>query len=385
MNNSYSSTRLTTFGRCKKLYKDKYIDYIKSKQTYSSPSNSRIIGNTLHKAMENIDDKQTYMLYYLDQFIFKTQENYTELLKIQKMRDQMVLFLKDNIAGEYKTEYVVKASFYGDILEGQIDLIEFIDPTTVNIFDFKFSGSIAAVDPFQLNFYKFILELNGLKVNKMKYITLPQSKIKLKEKNGEDIKDYIKRINSLRFVPNCIEVDIIENMERVVLNKITEIERERDYDFKETDNCKTCINKQCQHSMYGTQEESLLMKQEQAKNEMYLTEKLSHEELIFDIINQEKNNIWLVGNYTNLLQLNKLSKLENANIIITDLCDLNKRYGDQKEYLLSMISLLQSKNKISAIVPTKEESFFYNGKIVRGSCPLNFSRNQMRYFLPYLI
>lgn len=386
--NKYSYTKINTFSRCKKQYKDKYITRRPAITTQASPSNSRLIGQTLHLAADSWND---YIGEYLKNFKFRDNEVYNELYKIQRMRSTLRRFLyeelepDDNVFEQFEFEYTVRCSFWDNILDGTIDLVVWRNDerTKCDIVDFKFS-SADNFDPLQLNFYKYILNQNGIEVSNMYFFKMTPSKIKLKESSGETNEELIKRINELKFEPKLIKVPCYEKIEHVILGLLTDIERETKFEYEENKNCRTCTNKSCKYNNYKSEIDlALSPKIGEYENELIKVTSDENMNEYIKLITETKTNLNLIDQDTTISKIMELSRVENSNIIIKDLCSLNAKYKDSDEYLLAIISLLKSNNKISAFITCSTIDCQFNGSKIKEDYPTNLSKLQKRYFIPY--
>jgi len=228
----YSYSRVDCFKQCPYKFKLKYIDQL---ETVSDPEpwDHLICGKTIHKGIE--EDLKAALEYYISQFPILTDLHINEIIKFEILIPKLKNLLKDiNILQQ---EYTVETQTF----KGILDLITQNDDGTVDIFDFKYSNNIDNyMNSNQLHLYKYFLEHQGFKVNKLGFIFIPKTFIR--QKKDEDIYHFRKRL--IQTVENSqiqlIEISYDEAKVNEFFESINQIERITEYSKNISNLCHWC-------------------------------------------------------------------------------------------------------------------------------------------------
>ena len=173
----YSHSRIESFKSCLYKYKLHYINKLKTIPNQAA-DNALYLGSALHKGIET--NIQTALEEYFNNFYVITDAQINEAIKLKYLIPKVKEVLQDvNI---YAQEFRISSNRF----IGYADLITKNKDGTVDIFDFKYSNNIQNyLESDQLHIYKYFLEQQGFKVDKLGFIFIP--KISIKEKKTEDI------------------------------------------------------------------------------------------------------------------------------------------------------------------------------------------------------
>ena len=113
---------------------------------------------------------------------------------------------------------------------GIVDLITQNSDGTVDIFDFKYSNNVDNyMNSSQLHLYKYFLEQEGFKVNKLGFIFIPKTFVR--QRKDEDLyqfrKRLIKRVEESEI--QLVEIYYDESKVEEFFNSIQEIEQATEY------------------------------------------------------------------------------------------------------------------------------------------------------------
>lgn len=180
----YSHSRIESFKNCRYKYKLHYINKLKTIPNQAA-DNALYLGSALHKGIET--NIQTALKEYFNNFYVITDAQINEAIKLKYLIPKVKEVLQDvNI---YAQEFRISSNRF----IGYADLITKNKDGTVDIFDFKYSNNIQNyLESDQLHIYKYFLEQQGFKVDKLGFIFIP--KISIKEKKTEDIYQFRKRL-----------------------------------------------------------------------------------------------------------------------------------------------------------------------------------------------
>jgi RecB family exonuclease len=180
----FSHSRIETFKSCLYKYKLRYIDKLQTVPDQAA-DNALYLGTALHKGIET--DVTTAIREYFNNYYVITDQQINEAIKLEYLIPKVKEVLQDvNI---YAQEFRISSNRF----IGYADLITKNKDGTVDIFDFKYSNNIQNyLESDQLHIYKYFLEQQGFKVDKLGFIFIP--KISIKEKKTEDIYQFRKRL-----------------------------------------------------------------------------------------------------------------------------------------------------------------------------------------------
>ena len=223
-----SHSKVDLFKRCPYHFNLKYIE--KATELDKFEANSPLkVGNAIHYGIE-VDDKDKMVEYYYSMYPVITDLIINESIKLEMAFDKVMPIVRSlNIKHQ---EYLIDE----DDFVGIVDLITDNGDGTVDIFDFKYSNSVDSYNnSYQLHIYRYYLELQGYKVNRMGYIFIPKTFIR--QKRSEDLVQFRKRIIETY---KDLEVQLVEvehdDMAMIYyLNEVKEVRNALDnvytYDF----------------------------------------------------------------------------------------------------------------------------------------------------------
>lgn len=182
----YSHSRVECFNSCPYKFKLRYLDKLKVIEDYE-PNNALICGNTIHTGAEKGLDEA--LQFYKNNFNVFSDKNIDEVIKFEYLIPNLI----DEINQLEVLEHEHKIDNENFI--GYVDLITKNDDGTVNVYDFKYSNNIEKykTSP-QLHLYKYYLEQEGFKVDRMFFIFVP--KVQIRQKKTETLFEYRERIKS---------------------------------------------------------------------------------------------------------------------------------------------------------------------------------------------
>jgi phage nucleotide-binding protein len=181
----FSHSRVSTFEKCPYQFKLRYLDQI---DVIPDPlaDDPLIVGNAIHTGAEK--DERAMLNFYFSQFTLIGDLHINEATKLTALLKK----LKDHLGGmpgNFKQEYKIERPEF----VGFVDLIVSNSDGTVDIYDFKYSNHVQNyLDSKQLHLYKFYLEREGFKVNRLGFIFIPKTSIR--QKKTEDLYQFRKRL-----------------------------------------------------------------------------------------------------------------------------------------------------------------------------------------------
>lgn len=177
---------ITDYAHCPYHYKLRYVDKVETIKNQDA-NNALFLGTAIHYGAETGSTQKMLDKYYSNYYIIN-DENINEAIKIEHLLPKALNFIN-----QYETlEHEV--SFKSGSFTGTVDLLAHNQDGTVDLYDYKYSNNIDnyIASP-QLHLYKYFLELQGYKVNKMGFIFIPKTFIR--QKNSEDLHTFRKRLN----------------------------------------------------------------------------------------------------------------------------------------------------------------------------------------------
>lgn len=230
------NSSITSFQKCPYNY---YLRYQLELETLKNqdPDNPLYVGTAIHYGAET-------------EFAFKMLENYTnnyyligdkhinEMMKLEALLPK-VLEIKHSLGEKFTHEYY----FTSGTFHGTVDLIVHSDDGTVDLYDYKYCSK-KSVEKYkesaQLHLYKYFLEQQGFKVNKLGFIFIPKTYIR--QKKTEDLYQFRKRLQQelekLQPTVHYLEYDHNKVIE-ALLTGITALET-KEYTKNVCDTCKFC-------------------------------------------------------------------------------------------------------------------------------------------------
>jgi len=228
----FSYSRVDSFKNCPYKWKLHYIDDLKTVPN-QDPSNALYLGNALHKGIETTVSQA--IEEYLEHYYVITDSNVNEVIKLELLIPKVKEILSDiNI---YAQEYEINTPRF----KGFIDLITQNKDGTVDVFDFKYSNNVENyMKSGQLHIYKYFLEQQGLKVNKLGFIFVPKTGIR--QKKTEDLYQFRKRLVETVKESQVIIKEIKYEPNKVIefFDKIIDIKEETEFHKNETKLCGWC-------------------------------------------------------------------------------------------------------------------------------------------------
>lgn len=228
----FSYSRVSCFNHCPYQFKLRYLDEYESIHDPEA-NNALICGNSVHLGIEkSIEDA---IEFYKSQFYILNDLHIEEIIKIEYLVPKVKELL--NALNIYSHEYVILTKRF----KGIIDLITLNEDGSVDVWDFKYSNNIDNyLKSGQLHIYKYFLEQQGFKVNKLGFIFIP--KVNIRRKKNEDTFEFRNRLISEL---NKSEIQIREvkyNPTKVIdfYNDITDILTANEYKKNVTRLCNWC-------------------------------------------------------------------------------------------------------------------------------------------------
>lgn len=221
-----------TFQQCPYKFKLRYIDKLEIIPNID-PWNPLICGNTIHVGAEK--GLQQALQFYKSNYLLINDLHINEMIKFGILIPKIKELLKDiNILYQ---EYTI------DIPEfiGIVDLITQNENGTVDIFDFKYSNNVDNyMDSSQLHLYKYFLEQEGFKVNRLGFIFIPKTFIR--QRKDENLYQFRKRL--IKTVEESkiqlVEIKYDESKVEEFFKGIEEIEQAIEYPKNITNLCNWC-------------------------------------------------------------------------------------------------------------------------------------------------
>ena len=228
----FSYSRVSTYQQCPRRFKYQYIDEIKLIDD-PTPDNALVVGNALHLGLEtNVDNM---LKHYYNHYNIIDDRHVNEAIKLEVLAKKGHELLNGiNILHQ---EYEINVPEF----KGIVDLITQNPDGTIDVFDFKYSNNVDRyLESGQLHIYKYFLEQQGFKVNKLGFIFLPKTMIR--QKKSENLYQFRKRLietlNELNI--RVVEVKYQEEKVHEFLNSCNEINQAEDYPKNETKLCDWC-------------------------------------------------------------------------------------------------------------------------------------------------
>lgn len=331
MQASYS--RISAFKNCLFKYRLHYIDKLKLIKD-PAPDNALIVGNSIHLGIET----NTYEMldHYLSEYRLIDDLQVNECIKLEFLADLVRKYI-DNFEILYQ-EYLIDTQGF----KGIVDLITSNHYGSVNVYDFKYSNNIHNyLESGQLHVYKYFLEKQGFKVDKLGFIFIPKTGIR--QKKTEDLYQFRKRLKETlkSFEIKIIEVPYNESKVMEFLDDCKKAQSITEYSKNQTKLCDWCeYQKYCLEGI----------------DYMILPENKRHEKKI-----NFKPDQWLYGDsytgktthvdgFNNTLMLNTDGNIDNITspvIRITDTVKVEGRLTTRIyawENFLEVLSELEKRN-----------------------------------------
>ena len=178
---------------------------------------------------------QKALEFYKSNFPIINDLHINEMIKFETLIPKIKDLLKD--ANILHQEYTIETPEF----VGIVDLITQNSDGTVDIFDFKYSNNVDNyMNSSQLHLYKYFLEQEGFKVNRLGFIFIPKTFIR--QKNTEDLYQFRKRLiqEVEKSEIQLVEIHYDESKVEEFFNSIQEIEQAIEYPKNITNLCNWC-------------------------------------------------------------------------------------------------------------------------------------------------
>lgn len=236
----YSHSRVSSYNKCPRQFEYRYVDEI---QAVHGPDadHDGIVGNALHTGAEHGEKRM--LEWYYQQFPIIDDHHVNESIKLLILLPKLQEFLQ-TLEGEFIHEYLIDQPGF----KGFVDLIVRKDDGTVDLYDFKYSNNVHSyLESEQLHLYKYYLEQEGFKVDRLAFVFIPKyrtmgkfAKIRLKKK--ETLQEFRKRIveavSALKIDARYIDYD--SNKVQSFKDSIMKIESATSYPKNPTYLCDWC-------------------------------------------------------------------------------------------------------------------------------------------------
>lgn len=232
----YSHSRVEQFNKCPRAFKYKYVDNI-NMILVPEPNDARICGNTVHLMAEK--DYSQAIDFYTSYYPLITNAHINEIVKFELIYPKLRDFLK--IVGRCKHEYLINTPQF----RGIVDLLIYNPDGTVDVIDFKYSNNMDNyTESSQLHIYKYFLEQQGFKVNRLGFLFIP--KLQIRQKKLESLQEFRYRLKNEFDNKDFILIQIQYNQLKVdeFFKSINEIENATSYPKKENKLCDWCDYKE---------------------------------------------------------------------------------------------------------------------------------------------
>lgn len=228
----FSYSRVSCFKHCPYQFKLRYLDKLETIHD-PEPNNALIVGNALHLGIEkNVD---TAIEFYKSQFYILNDLHIEEMIKIEYLVPKVKELLETvNI---YSQERLILTKRF----KGIIDLLTINEDGSIDIIDFKYSNNVDNyLKSGQLHIYKYFLEKQGFKVNRLGFIFVP--KINIRRKKNESTYDFRKRLKTQLNDSNIQVIEVKYDPNKVIefFNDMTDILTADKYQKQITRLCDRC-------------------------------------------------------------------------------------------------------------------------------------------------
>lgn len=228
----FSYSRVSCFKHCPYQFKLRYIDKYKTVHD-PEPNNALIIGNALHLGIEKNMEKA--LKFYKSQFHILSDLHIEEMIKLEYVIPKVKSILEG--VDIYAQEKLISTKRF----KGIVDLITKNEDGSLDVLDFKYSNNIDNyLESAQLHIYKYFLEKQGFKVNRLGFIFAP--KVSIRRKKNEETYQFRNRLLDEL---NGSEVKLVEikyNPNKVIefFSDMTDIVTANDYKKNVTRLCSWC-------------------------------------------------------------------------------------------------------------------------------------------------
>ncbi len=187
-----SHSRIECFNHCKYQYKLRYLERLKTLPT-DDPANALVLGLALHTGLEK--GARAALDEYYAAYPIITDLHINEAMKLEALIPKAKAMIPN---GQFEVQ-IDHPHF-----TGFIDLLAPVPmfrgepaPNLFDLYDFKYTGNgNRYLDSNQLHLYKYFFEVThpGVKIRNLNYLIIPKTKIR--QKKGENLLDFRKRLES---------------------------------------------------------------------------------------------------------------------------------------------------------------------------------------------
>lgn len=228
----FSYSRVSCFKHCPFQFKLRYIDKLNTIHD-PEPNNALIIGNALHLGIEK--NIEAAIDFYKSQFYILNDLHIEEIIKLEYVIPKVKSMLDEvNI---YAQEKLILTERF----KGIVDLMLKNDDGSIDVLDFKYSNNVENyLESAQLHIYKYFLEKQGFKVNRLGFIFAP--KVSIRRKKNEETYQFRQRLLDELDKSEVQLVEIKYNPNKVIefFSDITDILTAKDYKKNVTRLCSWC-------------------------------------------------------------------------------------------------------------------------------------------------
>lgn len=225
----YSFSRIETYINCPYKFLLRYIAKMDTLPDYDNADNPLTVGNAMHHGIEQGIDEAVDE--YLNSYPVTSTEMETEALKISLLAPKVQEIINPNAMFEFE---IKTADFIG--------YVDYIDPETNTILDFKYSNNKAHyLKSPQIHLYRYLLHrFYGMKIERQGYLFIPKLDDEREDFETEELyREYIRdKLNRLK--PNIEYVKYDEKAALRTLGYIGRIENTLRYEKKSRNLCWYC-------------------------------------------------------------------------------------------------------------------------------------------------
>lgn len=230
------NSAITSFQKCPYNYHLRYEQQLETLKNQDS-DNPLYVGTAIHYGLET-ESVQSMLNNYTECYYLIGDKHINEMMKLEALLPK-ALVIKHSLGEKYTHEYY----FTFGTFHGTVDLIVYDEDGTVDLYDYKYCSK-KSVEKYkespQLHLYKYFLEQQGFKVNKLGFIFIPKTYIR--QKKTEDLYQFRKRLleelEKLQPVVHYVEYDHNKVID-ALLTGITALET-KEYTKNVCDTCKFC-------------------------------------------------------------------------------------------------------------------------------------------------
>ena len=228
----FSYSRVGIYNQCPRRFKYQYIDELTTIQD-PGHDDALVVGNSLHLGIETTPG--TMLKHYYSHYPLIDDKQVNEAIKLEVMVNKVYKVLDGvNILHQ---EYTIDTPDF----KGIVDLMVQNEDGSIDVFDFKYSNNIDRyMESKQLHIYKYYLEQEGYRVNKLGFIFIPKTGIR--QKKTESIYQFRKRLLTTVNEMKIVFMEVKYQEEKVVefQEECRKILTATDYPKNESKLCDWC-------------------------------------------------------------------------------------------------------------------------------------------------